>query len=260
VDLLLFAQWKTTPPGPAATKLRNRLVEQNLAIVHQVAKAFARGPDYDDMAQAGAIGLMVALDRFDPAKGAFFTYAKTWVLYEIQKAASKKKGTTKSTKLYTGEDLAQALYGQGVDAVRLTGSLDDTDESPGLVFFGMVMACEGISDTNHDLDRLLAGMSRPEVEALLALADGATSEEIATALGIPAESKAARAKARGQMAYTLLKVKALARLEDPEPDPLPPPPPPREWPSLHQFDGDRHVPQDPLPCWACICRRCDAHP
>jgi RNA polymerase sigma factor (sigma-70 family) len=251
MDLLLFAKWKAT----GSVRLRNRLVTENMGIVHQVVRAFANGPDYDDMAQAGAIGLMVALDRFDPTRGAFITYAKPWVLYEIQKQVAKKKGTTKSTKRYSMEDMALAMYGQAASAI-LDRSFDDLEEYY-TVYFASTIQVDGVfdeSETHHDLDRLLAGMSRQEVDALLALADGASSEEIATALGIPAESKAARAKARGQMAYALLRVRALARREDPEPDPLPPPPPPRAWPV---------TPAEPtgLPCWACILKKCDGlHP
>lgn len=64
--------------GDATT--RNRIVEENLRLVHHVAHQMigARGGqgDLDDLVSAGTIGLLEAVEKFDPSRGlAFSTYA-----------------------------------------------------------------------------------------------------------------------------------------------------------------------------------------
>ncbi len=66
---------------------RDRLVEENLGLVHACANKFrGRGIEYEDMFQAGCIGLIKAADGFDPARGfAFSTYAVPVILGEIRR-------------------------------------------------------------------------------------------------------------------------------------------------------------------------------
>ena len=45
---------------------RERLIEENLNLVHSCAKRFKnRGIEYDDLFQAGCVGLIKAIDNFD---------------------------------------------------------------------------------------------------------------------------------------------------------------------------------------------------
>ena len=54
---------------------RNSLVENNLGLVHSCANRFrGRGADYDDLFQAGCVGLIKAADNFDPERG--FSFSK----------------------------------------------------------------------------------------------------------------------------------------------------------------------------------------
>ena len=66
---------------------RNELVEKNLGLVHSCAKRFrGRGVEYDDLYQAGCVGLIKAADKFDESKGfAFSTYAVPVILGEIKR-------------------------------------------------------------------------------------------------------------------------------------------------------------------------------
>ncbi|MDR1409456.1 MAG: sigma-70 family RNA polymerase sigma factor [Oscillospiraceae bacterium] len=74
-----------TLPGDRRTA-RNRIVEENLNLVYTCANRFrGRGAEYDDMFQAGCIGLIKAAERFDSARGfAFSTYAVPVILGEIR--------------------------------------------------------------------------------------------------------------------------------------------------------------------------------
>ena len=46
--------------------------------------------DIDDLMQAGNIGLLRAIERFDPAKARFSTFARFWVFAEIQNVVKLK--------------------------------------------------------------------------------------------------------------------------------------------------------------------------
>ena len=69
------------------THTRNNFIESNLPLVHSLCKRFAgRGIEYDDLYQAGCIGLIKAVDGFDIERGlCFSTYAVPVVLGEIRR-------------------------------------------------------------------------------------------------------------------------------------------------------------------------------
>lgn len=66
---------------------RNRRVEQNIGLVHSCAKRFVgRGIEYDDLCQAGSIGLIKAVEGFDEERGlCFSTYAVPVILGEMRR-------------------------------------------------------------------------------------------------------------------------------------------------------------------------------
>lgn len=52
------------------TAERERQIRENLGLVHTVANRFrGRGIEYDDLYQSGCVGLIKAVDRFDPTWG-----------------------------------------------------------------------------------------------------------------------------------------------------------------------------------------------
>lgn len=69
------------------TEKRNELVEKNLGLVHSCANRFrGRGAEYDDLFQAGCVGLIKAAENFDPERGfSFSTYAVPVILGEIKR-------------------------------------------------------------------------------------------------------------------------------------------------------------------------------
>lgn len=66
---------------------RENTVSQNLGLVHACAGRFrGRGIEYDDLYQAGCIGLIKAADNFDPSLGfKFSTYAVPVIIGEIKR-------------------------------------------------------------------------------------------------------------------------------------------------------------------------------
>lgn len=68
-------------------KSRDSFIEGNLPLVHSLCKRFVgRGIEYDDLYQAGCIGLIKAADGFDDSRGlCFSTYAVPVILGEIRR-------------------------------------------------------------------------------------------------------------------------------------------------------------------------------
>lgn len=72
---------------PRRAELRDELVTTHLPLVHHLARRFRdRGEPHDDLVQVGTIGLIKAVDRFDPDRGVeFSTYATPTILGEIKR-------------------------------------------------------------------------------------------------------------------------------------------------------------------------------
>lgn len=66
---------------------RDSFIESNLGLVHSICKRFCgRGIEYDDLYQAGCIGLIKASDAFDDERGlCFSTYAVPVIMGEVRR-------------------------------------------------------------------------------------------------------------------------------------------------------------------------------
>ena len=68
-------------------KDKDSFITENLGLVHSCCKHFTkRGTDYDDLFQAGCVGLIKAVNGFDESRGlCFSTYAVPVILGEIKR-------------------------------------------------------------------------------------------------------------------------------------------------------------------------------
>ena len=66
---------------------REQAIESHMGLVHACAKRFrGRGIEYDDLVQAGCLGLVKAVDHFDEGRGLqFSTYAVPVILGEMRR-------------------------------------------------------------------------------------------------------------------------------------------------------------------------------
>ncbi|MGB9620471.1 MAG: sigma-70 family RNA polymerase sigma factor [Armatimonadota bacterium] len=71
---------------------KKKLIESNLKLVVSVAKVYSRsGVPLPDLIQEGNIGLIKAVDSFDPEKGfRFSTYAVAWIRQAITRAIERQ--------------------------------------------------------------------------------------------------------------------------------------------------------------------------
>ncbi|MFF3335545.1 sigma-70 family RNA polymerase sigma factor [Streptomyces sp. NPDC002888] len=81
-------------PDDLRIRARDCLVLHNQRLVHKmVPRYLEQGLDYDDLFQHGALGLMRAARKFDPAKGfKFSTYATWWVRQSISRGIADEGG------------------------------------------------------------------------------------------------------------------------------------------------------------------------
>jgi RNA polymerase sigma factor (sigma-70 family) len=71
--------------GKDVSSARDKLVKSNLRLVYKLALAYkSKGIPLDDLVQEGNIGLLKAIEKFDPTKGfQFKTYAVWWIRQAI---------------------------------------------------------------------------------------------------------------------------------------------------------------------------------
>ena len=79
---------------------RDAIIQGNLGLVHACARRFTgRGVDYEDLVQAGCVGLIKAVDNFDESRGfSLSTYAVPVILGEI-KRIFRDDGTVKISRI-----------------------------------------------------------------------------------------------------------------------------------------------------------------
>ncbi|MFJ4714109.1 SigB/SigF/SigG family RNA polymerase sigma factor [Streptomyces sp. NPDC088785] len=81
-----FARFASCPVGREHDELCAELVAAWLPMAHRIASRFRnKGENLDDLRQVAALGLLKAVLRFDPARGAFEIYAVPTITGELRR-------------------------------------------------------------------------------------------------------------------------------------------------------------------------------
>ncbi|MEU9190432.1 SigB/SigF/SigG family RNA polymerase sigma factor [Streptomyces sp. NPDC048484] len=81
-----FARLAALEDGPERDAVRDELATAWLPMAHRIAGRFRdRGENIEDLRQVAAVGLVKAIDRFDPSRGAFESYAVPTITGEVKR-------------------------------------------------------------------------------------------------------------------------------------------------------------------------------
>lgn len=215
----LFRRYKQDGDGEA----RDQLIVSHLNLVRFLASKFKnRGESLEDLVQVGTIGLIKAIDRFDPDRGLeFTTYATPTIMGEIKRHFRDKGWSVRvprrlqelSAKVNQASDeltnqlqrspsvaeIADRL-GTTVDEVLEAmesssayssvplegGGSSDDDESPSVIDHYVTEDADlAASDDRIVLEDAIADFSPREQDVIrMRFADGLTQVEIAERMGI----------------------------------------------------------------------------
>jgi RNA polymerase sigma-B factor len=122
------------PRGTATRAERNALILQHMSFARSLARRYAnRGEPLDDLEQVAAIGLMKAIERYDPARGDLRAFATPTILGEIRRHFRDRTWTVRPGR---GVQDASARVQRAVDEVtsRLgrTPTVRDISDEAGL--------------------------------------------------------------------------------------------------------------------------------
>ena len=81
-----FARLAALSEGPERDVIRDELAKVWLPMAHRIAGRFRnRGESLEDLRQVAALGLVKAIDRYEPGRGAFESYAVPTITGEIKR-------------------------------------------------------------------------------------------------------------------------------------------------------------------------------
>lgn len=106
---------------------RQKMIEHNLRLVVNIAKHYInRGMPLMDLVEEGNLGLIHALDKFDPERGfRFSTYATWWIRQNIERAIMNQSRTIR-LPVHVVKELNQVL--RTLRNLEASGEADGLDE------------------------------------------------------------------------------------------------------------------------------------
>ena len=165
---------------------RQQLIHANLLLVVNIARRYQRyGAEIMDLIQEGNIGLIRAVDMFDPARG---TRLSTWAVYKIHKQIQRflNKNDDRMISLDINVD-------NGDENLRLSDTIEDKDNTMMEQQFEDIQTRMEQEEVKEQLQEKLKTLSSHELQVLRLLygLDGypeMSYEEVAQHMGMRADS------------------------------------------------------------------------
>ncbi len=163
------------------SEAKEQLVLHNIALVKSIVRGFlGRNVEYDDLLQIGSVGLLKAINGYDPSYGVrFSTYAVPMISGEIKRFL-RDDGMIKVSR--TLKENATKIWRAQEELSKLTGNepcIEDISKKTGLEKEEIVLALEAcVAPTSIDeplfedgeataLDRLVSDNSSEIIDTLL---------------------------------------------------------------------------------------------
>ena len=106
-----------------------KLLKHNSRLIKSIVLRFeGRGVEFDDLYQIGSLGMLKAIDRFDPAKGVkFSTYAVTVIMGEIRQYLRDDLSVFRLARLSPYDSRQLMVYHTGHAVYNTFGFLPPAD-------------------------------------------------------------------------------------------------------------------------------------
>ena len=151
---------------------RARFIEANVPLVHSIAKGYInRGVDYEDLAQAGTVGLIRAYEKFEIERGFLFsTYATWWIRQAVEDCLLKTSGVVGKPSYFAGRVKAYMKVVDQMTAdlgrVPCDAEVADVMDQDEASIRGLRGLCHNHASLDEEIRMDVAGLSCEPFEAV----------------------------------------------------------------------------------------------